>query len=176
MRYAKGFKWRKIIIALKYNSLPGYGRIMGRFMGRHLSASKHFSDIDIVVPVPLHPFRHMARGYNQSEYIATGVAESLGCKMVANALSRRRYNTSQTKLSRRKRWENTENIFSVRKANALSGRHILLVDDVLTTGSTIVSLASTILDQVENVRVSIAVLGFVRHPPRRELLAEKSES
>ena len=161
--YVEGSKWRDMIHRIKYNNRWRIAYEMGRWYGSMLKQSGLYDDIDAVVPVPLHPLRQMKRGYNQSAYIAEGMAREMGVEFINSAVVRRRYNRSQTTRSQSQRWSNVEGIFSVRRKKRLSGKHILLVDDVFTTGATIISLGSTILKSVEDVRLSVAVLAASRH-------------
>ena len=118
-----------------------------------------YDDVDVIVPVPLHFRRRMSRGYNQSELLALGMARRMGVECDLRSLSRVRYNESQTNKSRTERWANVDDIFEVRRADRLRGRHILLVDDVLTTGATISACAEEIIRACEgDVRISVATL------------------
>lgn len=161
--YVEGSAWREMIHRFKYSGewLVAYN--MGRWYGAELRESGLYADVDVVVPVPLHIGRRFWRGYNQSEYIARGIARELGVEVDTRSVSRYRYNRSQTTHRRDERWDNVEGIFRVRRRESLRGRHILLVDDVFTTGATIMSLGETILSQVDDVRLSVAVLATSRH-------------
>ena len=128
-----------------------------------LRESGLYADVDVVVPVPLHLWRRLFRGYNQSEYIARGVAKELGVKVLVDSVCHHRYNSSQTSRRSDERWDNVEGIFRVRRKDELVGKHVLLVDDVFTTGATIMSLGTTILNSVEDVRLSVAALATSRH-------------
>ena len=161
--YVEGSPWRKVIHNFKYS---GHWRVaydLGRWYGVCLREGGLFSDVDVVVPVPLHWRRRLGRGYNQSEYLARAIARELGVECDVNSVLRCRYNSSQVKHSAAERWDNVENIFRVRKAKSLQGKHILLVDDVFTTGATIMSLGLEILSKVEGVKLSVAVLATSRH-------------
>ena len=136
---------------------------MGEWLGEELLDSGNFDDIDLIVPIPLHYRRRLRRGYNQSEQLALGVGRKMGVECDFRSVRRRHYNDSQTSKSRSERWDNVEEIFDVRSVERLRGRHILLVDDVLTTGATMVSCASTILKACEGeVRISVASLAVSR--------------
>lgn len=161
--YVEGSPWRDMVHRFKYAGQWRVAYNMGRWYGALLRDSGLYADVDVVVPVPLHLVRRLFRGYNQSEYIARGVARELGVKVDVGSVSRYRYNSSQTTQRRDERWDNVEGIFRVRRREALKGKHILLVDDVFTTGATIMSLGETILKSVEDVRLSVAVLATPRH-------------
>ena len=161
--YVEGSPWRKVIHNFKYNGRWRAAYDMGRWYGAHLKEGGMFANVDVVVPVPLHWRRLLGRGYNQSEYLARGIARELGVECDAGSVRRCRYNTSQVSRSATERWNNVEDIFKVRHAERLKGKHILLVDDVFTTGATIMSLGGEILSKVEGARLSVAVLSTSRH-------------
>lgn len=160
--YVEGNPWRKAVHNFKYRGewLSAYN--LGRWFGVMLRQSGNFDDVDIVVPVPLHWVRRLGRGYNQSEYIARGIAKSLGAEYDDRSVKRHRYNRTQTSKLRTERWDNVEGIFKVSRAKALQGKHILLVDDVFTTGATIMSLGQTIIDALPDCRLSVATLSTTR--------------
>lgn len=161
--YVEGSPWRAAIHRFKYGNMWRTAYNLGRWYGACLKQSGLYDDVDVVVPVPLHWWRRLTRGYNQSEYLADGIARELGVKVDRQSVVRHRYNKSQTSQSHLERWDNVEHIFRVRRPDRLRGKHILLVDDVLTTGATIISLGTTILEGVEDCRLSVAVLATPRH-------------
>ncbi len=161
--YVESSPWRKVIHNFKYNGRWRMAYDMGRWYGACLKEGGMFAEVDVVVPVPLHWRRHLSRGYNQSEYLARGIAYELGVECDVSCVRRCRYNTSQVSRSATERWDNVEGIFKVRHAESLRGKHILLVDDVFTTGATIMSLGGEILSAVEDVKLSVAVLATSRH-------------
>ena len=112
--------------------------------------------------MPLHPLKRLRRGYNQSEYIAEGIAAQLGAEVDRRSVRRRRNTASQALKPRRERAGNVEGAFAVRHPERLAGRHVLLVDDVMTTGSTLLSCAAEMLRAVPDCRVSIAALAVSR--------------
>lgn len=161
--YVEGSPWRDMIHRFKYAGQWRVAYNMGRWYGTLLRESGLYADVDVVVPVPVHLWRRLFRGYNQSEYIARGVAKELGVKVLVDSVCRHRYNSSQTSRRSDERWDNVEGIFRVRRKEELVGKHVLLVDDVFTTGATIMSLGTTILNSVEDVRLSVAALATSRH-------------
>lgn len=161
--YRHGSGWRDLIHDFKYHGRWTLARSMGAWYGRKLREGGLYADVDLVVPLPLHPFKRCWRGYNQSEYLAEGIAGQLGVKVDRTHVVRLRNTPSQALRSRRERESNVEGAFGVRKAGALAGRHILLVDDVFTTGSTLLACASAVLAAVPDCRVSIAALAVSRH-------------
>ena len=151
--------WRKVVHRFKYSGQWLLAKKMGGWLGREILHSDNFNNIDLIIPIPLHPLKRMWRSFNQSEYLALGVADALGVPCDSRSVQRSRYNESQTRKRRGERWENVENIFSVRRPERLRGRHVLLVDDVLTTGATILSCANAIYKACEgDVCISIVTL------------------
>ncbi len=150
--------WRRTVHDFKYYGRWSHARNLGVWFGHILRNSGNYDNIDVIVPVPLHPRKHLKRGYNQSDFIADGIASVLGVKVAHRALIRRVNNESQTRHSRNERWGNVEGIFEVRKARKLSGLHVLLVDDVFTTGATIASCCDAILAACHDVKISVATL------------------
>lgn len=161
--FVGGTEWQRIIHSFKYYGRWFFAQKMGEWLGEELHDSGNFDDIDLIIPIPLHYRRRLRRGYNQSEQLALGVGRKMGVKCDFSSVRRRFYNDSQTSKSRSERWDNVEEIFDVRSVERLRGRHILLVDDVLTTGATMVSCASTIIKACEGeVRISLASLAVSR--------------
>lgn len=150
--------WRQLIHSFKYRGAWRTARDMGEWYGRCLRESGLYDDVECVVPLPLHPFKRCRRGYNQSEYIAEGIARQLGVGVERRSVYRRRNTESQALKSRHERAGNVEGAFAVRHAERLAGRHVLLVDDVMTTGSTLLSCAAEILRAVPDCRISLAAL------------------
>lgn len=155
--YTKGSRIRKIIHSLKYNGIKEIGFEMGKIYAVSLKPSGFFDDIDIIVPVPLHPSKQRKRGFNQSECITSGISEASGVPVENKSLRRISVSDTQTKRSRYERWMNVEGIFDIADPEVFAGKHVLLVDDVITTGSTIESCATELL-KIEDVRVSVIAL------------------
>lgn len=161
--FAKGSIWREAIHQFKYGGRWKIARELGRWYGSELKESGLYDDIDVVIPVPLHPIKQLKRTYNQSAYVAEGIAKSLGTKLNNRAVRRRRNNPPQANCNFNERWENVNSLFKVRYIRALEGKHILLVDDVLTTGATLSSCAYAIKQAVPSCRISIATLAVTEH-------------
>jgi ComF family protein len=155
--FQKGGKVQHIIHQMKYKGRKEIGVYLGRMYGRDLMDSVLYREVEVIVPVPLHRCKQRKRGYNQSEYIARGLAESMKLPLDSKSLVRVTHSESQTKKSRLKRWENVKEIFVVKDAKTLENKHILLVDDVLTTGATIEACARELL-KIPGVRVSVVAL------------------
>ncbi len=161
--YIHNSRWRDAVHAIKYHKMWYVARYLGRWYGSELASSSYFKDIDYIVPVPLHWRRRLSRRYNQSEMLATGIASELGVKLFARAITRRRNNPSQVTRSSRERWNNVDELFVVRHPAKLAGRHILIVDDVFTTGATITACIDAIERAAPTCRISIATLAVARH-------------
>jgi len=159
--FNKGGNVQKLIHSLKYKNKKEVGEFLGDLLGRSLINSPYFENIDVVVPVPLHPKKYQTRGFNQSEIIASGIANAMNITNDFSNLVRLVNTDSQTRKSRLSRWENVKSAFGIRDPEKFSGKHILLVDDVLTTGATIEACASKILD-LKNTKVSVATLAYAQ--------------
>jgi len=155
--FRKASKYQSLLHQLKYRGRKDIGIELGRQFGFELLNC--LKNIDLIIPIPLHPKRLKKRGYNQSEMIARGISEVSGIIIDNNSVKRNVATATQTKKTRMERWENVENIFIVTNADMLKNKHILLVDDVITTGATIEACASAILN-IPSVKVSIATLAL----------------
>ena len=170
--YKEDSGYRNIPQQLKYHGNIRLGRYFGRMLGRKLASSDLFQDVDLVIPVPLHWMRRWRRGYNQAEVIAKEVADELGAAIDCSILSRRRRTRTQTRLGVAEKAANVSGAFNAqaghheagsgKNAGLASVSHILLIDDVFTTGSTLhacfVALRSVF---PPSVRISVATLAFV---------------
>jgi ComF family protein len=157
--YHKGGGVQSLVRRLKYNGRKDLGRHLGRLMGRELLLSPWFRGLQAVIPVPLHEKRLQSRGFNQSEVFAEGISGVTGIPLNTTALLRTAATPTQTRKSRFHRWENVKEAFIVKKEMLGGARSLLLVDDVLTTGSTLEACVTRLLD-VEDVRVWVATIGF----------------
>jgi ComF family protein len=157
--FNKGGKVQHLIHQLKYKGQKHIGVTIGKLYGHELSYCDDFNTVTTVIPVPLHPKKQRKRGYNQSDYFAEGLAESMHVEADLKTLYRAHESESQTKKSRFNRWQNVESIFQLRNVETLAGKHVLLVDDVITTGATFEACAQTLL-QVPDIKVSIAAIAY----------------
>lgn len=154
--------YKKIPQALKYHRNFAAGRHFARMLGARLAASPLFADVDLVVPVPLHWTRLWRRGYNQAAVVAREVARSLGAPHAPRLLRRRRRTRSQTRLSVAAKTANVSGAFTLRRDAAPRARHILLVDDVFTTGATLAACHEALRRHYgPQVRISVATLAAV---------------
>lgn len=146
-----------LIHDFKYRKFPGLATYLGYKLGEELFLPGFFSEIDCIVPIPMHWTKKILRGYNQTEMLAKGVAEATSIPVV-NYLKMTRIHKTQTSLSHEERRLNTTNLFSVVNPEDLSDKHILLLDDVCTTGATLRSAAETIIQANPSVKISLLTL------------------
>ena len=150
----------RILYELKYKNHPEIGVVMGRMMAKELMKSGLFEDIDALVPVPLAKKRERERGYNQSLELAKGVSEVTGLPIANLVIRRTKFVGSQTKRGRWERNENVEHVFELVDDN-ISDQHLLLIDDVVTTGATVIACAKE-MQKASNVKISVLALGFAK--------------
>ena len=148
---------QKLIRQLKYEGGKSVGIFLGKQLGYALKESSFFSTIDYIIPIPLHPKKEKLRVYNQSKYIAKGIQEILQIKVNTKTLIRIENTDSQTRKKRFNRWENMMDSFALKRPEKLIDTHILLVDDVVTTGATLEACAQKLLE-IKGVNVSIATI------------------
>lgn len=153
--------YRHIPYRLKYQHDISIGRFFGKMLGERLSSSALYSDVDTVIPVPLHRSRKRKRGYNQSEILAKEIATALNAEMRTDLLKRIRKTETQTKLDIREKMENVHKAFLFKGDPAPGSAHILLVDDVFTTGATLYSCFQAIREKLPDIRISVATLAQV---------------
>jgi len=158
-RFQKGSRFQELLRLLKYKGRKDVGIELGRQLGFELKSSELFNKVEVVIPVPLHPKREKKRGYNQANCIAIGIAESMEIVVQSKNLFRNTATETQTKKSRIERWKNVDSIFSIHQASELENKHVLLVDDVVTTGATLEACAQALL-KVSGIKVSIAALAM----------------
>jgi len=151
---------QSVIHQLKYKENRELGIYLGYLLGLNLAKEKDFETVDIILPIPLHAKKLKKRGYNQSECIAKGIAKAMPKPIDTNSLVRVVETPTQTKKSRYARWENAADIFQLAAPERLTGKHILIVDDVVTTGATIESAAQQLM-HLKDTKISVACLGYV---------------
>lgn len=147
LQYRKQGITQKILHNLKYNGKAELGRMLGRWYAKQLQETQPEIPFELILPVPLHAARKAHRGYNQSACIAEGMAEILAIEWSDDYLKRGKATKTQTRKSRDERWENVERIFEVIAPEKIANKHVLLVDDVVTTGATLENCALSLLDE-----------------------------
>lgn len=157
--YEKGGHVQKLIHSLKYHNNKELGYILGKQFALELDKDSLLNRADMLLPVPLHPKRQRKRGYNQAEWIAKGIGSVMDIPVNTSALRKTGKTNSQTKKSVYDRWINVENIFSLTNPEELAGKHVILVDDVVTTGATS-GTCIDLLASVPDIRISILALAI----------------
>jgi len=157
--FTKGGRVQRLMHHLKYKNKPQIGNLLGQIAGKQLYDHEKFKSVDIIIPVPLHLSRMRKRGYNQSERFAKGLAERLNAIVSVKNLVRTKATETQTQKSRYARFDNVKSVFAIKDPEALVGKHILLVDDIMTTGSTLESCGQMLL-QIDGVKLSIATIAY----------------
>lgn len=145
LHFVKESKVQNLLHRFKYEGKSGIGFELGKAFAQILQEKNWFSDVDVVIPIPLHISKEMRRGYNQSAYIADGMGEVIDVKVRNHALKRILASESQTRKSRFARTENVNQVFELSNIDSVKGKNVLLVDDVITTGSTLEAAGNTIL-------------------------------
>lgn len=148
-----------LLMQLKYKNNQAVGKFLGRQLGIQLSEAKRFNDVDIIIPLPLHPKKEFQRGYNQATLIAEGICSVWPKKLLSQAIIRLVYTKTQTQENRLSRWQNMAGAFYIALPQLLQNKHILLIDDVVTTGASLEACGQAIL-QVPGARLSIATVAY----------------
>lgn len=159
--FQKKSKVQNLIHQFKYKGKKDIGVYLGKILGHQLTESVYYDKIDLIVPVPLHQEKQHKRGFNQSEIIARGLAFSLKKPLKNNNLIRITKTDTQTRKSRFKRWKNVETVFHVRKPDEFKNKNILLVDDVITTGSTLEACGQKLLE-IEGSKLWLVTLAMAK--------------
>lgn len=157
--FIKGGKTQHLLHQLKYQGKQQVGVLLGEWYGQELKKSIWFQSVEAIVPVPLHPRKERQRGFNQSDTFARGLARTMGVPWYKNGLRRKTYTQTQTQKGRMERFGNVESVFEVGEPAKLKDKHILLVDDVITTGATLEACTHTLL-QLPGVKVSLASIAI----------------
>lgn len=161
LRFVKGGTVQSLMHHFKYKGRKEVGAKMTDIALSELRQTSFFKDIDLILPVPLHPAKLRTRGYNQSEIIAKTISEHTHIDYKSNILLRKYFNETQTRKSRFARWLNVKTVFAVDHPETLEGKHILLVDDVVTTGSTVEACVVK-LEHIPGVKISLFTLAIAQ--------------
>jgi ComF family protein len=157
--FAKESLIQHLIHQLKYKGNKEIGFYLGELMGRSLLNSNRFANIDSLIPLPLFSDKEHKRGYNQATILCDGISSITKIPVDKTSVVRQRFTETQTRKHRTERWENVEGSFVVKNATALKGKHILLVDDVVTTGATLEACGNAII-KTDETKISIATLAL----------------
>jgi ComF family protein len=157
--FTKDSLMQLLIAELKYKQNVSVGFYLGRMMGYQLMTSERFASIDYMIPMPLHSKKLKSRGYNQATIIAKGIQSVWNKPIIENAITRSIFSMSQTKQDRLHRWENMDGIFALNNTSVILQKHLLLVDDVTTTGASIEALGS-VLQTLDGVKLSVATAAY----------------
>ena len=155
--FSKTGKVQHLIHGLKYHHCRENGIFLGQEIGKSLLQAPDYQEIDCIVPIPLHPKKEKIRGYNQSHVIAEGISEIMNIPIAEKCLVRSVFTDTQTHKTRDERYQNVKDIFHIEKPEKLENKHVLLVDDVLTTGATLMSAGKALLN-VEGIKISVATV------------------
>ena len=153
--FSKTGKVQHLLHQLKYEGNKDAGFFLGQQLGESIKETELFQRIDYIIPIPLHPKKEHIRGYNQSHVIAQGVEDVTEIPIMKDCLYRKVFTSTQTKKSRDERWDNVKDIFDIKNGERLKGQHVLLIDDVLTTGATLMAAGKT-LSQIPDIKISVA--------------------
>ena len=161
--YRPGDSYAEVIHLLKYKGRSDLGCAMGRIMAKELTVQGFFEGVDVLIPVPLHEKRLKQRGYNQSERIAAGISEQTGIPVWPAAVRRVKYTETQTQKTAQERFENMKDVFKLNMSAAeLQDKHVMLIDDVLTTSATLTACADSMKD-IKGITISILTLALAGH-------------
>ncbi len=150
---------QKIMHAVKYRSNKDLAALVGKWYAEDLKEHPIVKDTHCVIPVPLHVKKLKQRGYNQSEEFAKGLALGLNIETNTTTLQRAEFTQTQTRKTKYERWENVEEVFEVKEYESLKNKHVILVDDVITTGATIEACCAK-LQQIEGIKISVLSIAY----------------
>ena len=157
--FSKGKLVQQLLHQIKYKGNQQLGIYLGEMLGQSLSNNKRFANINAIIPMPMLKKKAITRGYNQAMIISKGVQKITGIPIVENLIVRTKKTATQTKKSRSERWQNVNGTFEINDGESWKGKHVLLIDDVLTTGATLEACGNTLLN-ISGLTLSLAVLAF----------------
>lgn len=158
-RFEKKGLVQQLIHGLKYKGYENISPFLGDWLGGELKTVEHYQNIDAVIPVPLHKNKLKSRGYNQVEGFGKQIALALNAEYLNDVLLKVTNTASQTDKKRFARWNQTDELFTLQNAKSIENKHLLLVDDIITTGATLEACIS-VLNQAKNVKISIACMAM----------------
>ena len=157
--FSKSSVLQRLIHQLKYNGNTEVGYQLGQWLGLQLQKSNRFHSIDALIPLPLYPSKEKKRGYNQATVLCEGISDIMNIPILNNAVLRKRYTDTQTKKGRSERLQNVDGSFELADPGAVHQKHVLLVDDVITTGATL-EACGVVIKEATDVKLSIATLAW----------------
>jgi len=157
--FTKDSLLQHLLVELKYKSNTAAGYFLGRMMGYHLISATNYANIDAIIPLPLHKKKQAMRGYNQAEIICQGIHSIWNKPIITDAIIRTSFSETQTQQNRINRWQNMNGIFALKNAAIINKKHLLLVDDVTTTGATLEACGAVLLS-APGVKLSIATVAY----------------
>lgn len=155
--YHRDSAYTNLILSAKYRGRPRIVELLAKEFAQKITADGFFDGIDLIIPVPMHRSKKLQRGYNQTDYIARGLQQISQIKITHNIIAAKRHST-QTRKGAYSRWLNAQNTYAVENAHNLDGKHILLVDDVITTGATLLACAEALHKAAPNATISVLTL------------------
>lgn len=158
--YQKNTSIQSLLKSLKYHGFQKFGAYAAEAVVNELKTTSRFKNIDIVIPVPLHPKKEKKRGYNQVDLFAQIIAKNLKAEYIKDGLIKTENNKSQTKQNKEERHKSVKDLFKINSNYNFNGQRILLIDDVLTTGATLISCIKAI-QELNNVNISIITIACV---------------
>jgi len=159
LRFKKKGIVQQLLHNLKYRGHETIGTILGEWLGNELKSVEAYNNIDVVIPVPLHKNKQRKRGYNQVAKFAIEIAKALNAEYIDNVLIKTTATKTQVFKTRISRWNNANEIFNITNTNLIEGKHILLVDDIITSGATIEACAN-MLHKGKNIKISVATIAI----------------
>ena len=160
--YDKESEYRNIFFHLKYWRHPKVGRWLASISARELQEKGFFEGIDCIVPLPLTYWKEIRRGYNQCEHIAKGIRKVTGIPIINNAVKREHEHIRQAGLGKFQRYKNAQDLFKVTDPSLLQGKHVLIIDDIITTGATLRSLIDVMEQSIPDLKVSVFTLALTK--------------
>ena len=159
LRFEKKGIVQQLLHNLKYRGYESIGKVFGEWLGNELNTIEAYNNIDLIIPVPLHKRKLRKRGYNQVEKFGMEIAKALNVEYIDNVLLKTTATKTQVFKKRMARWNNTNEVFTIQNEELISGKHVLLVDDIITTGAT-VEACSNMLNKAENLKISLATMAI----------------
>ncbi len=159
LKFQEKSRVQRLLHQLKYRGQEEVGEVLGRWLGKNMQEHGAFQRIEVVVPIPLHKQKLQQRGYNQVAAFAKEIAQALEVPVAEQALQKKRSTGTQTKKNRLSRWEAMRELYALLNPAAIKGKHVLLVDDVITTGATLEACANVLLSGGAST-VSVAAIAY----------------